>query len=98
LGVGKLTLVSEELVCYVHVELLKENSGVASVSATNAAGLNTVLVILVWVSLPWIRYHLVITKSRYVVNVQLLKYDYIWAPGWWVVWKARLLEFSSRIL
>jgi len=39
--------VSEELVRYVHVELLKENSGFASVSATNAAGLNAVLVILV---------------------------------------------------
>jgi len=39
--------VSEELVRYVHVELLKENFGVASVSAINAAGLNTVLVILV---------------------------------------------------
>jgi len=47
LSVRKLTLVSEELVRYVHVELLKENSGFASVSATNAAGLNAVLVILV---------------------------------------------------
>jgi len=47
LSVRKLTLVSEELVPFVHVELLKESSGVASVSATNAAGLNTVLVILV---------------------------------------------------
>jgi len=47
LSVRKLTLVSEELVRYVHVELLKESSGVAFVSATNAAVLNTVLVILV---------------------------------------------------
>jgi hypothetical protein len=44
-------------------------------SATNTAGLYTVLAILGWVSLPWTCSPLAVTKSRGVVEAQLLKYE-----------------------
>jgi hypothetical protein len=45
-------------------------------SATNTAGLYTVLAILVWVSLPWTCSPLVVNKSRCVADA--LKYEEIY--------------------